>query len=139
MTVAWVLDSDALVALADPRHPGARAVAKAIVTAARLRHHVRVPAVILAECQRGRSRTRQVDALLAREPALLTRDTDRMLARYVGAVLHSAQAGSEDIADAHCVATAVEAGGGVVVTGDAHELTRLAASFPYVVVEDLSR
>ncbi len=137
MTVTWVLDAEAVAALADAKHKSARAVAKIVVTASRLGHGVCVPTVVLADCQRGRARTRQIDALLSRDPALRARDTDRALARYVGAVLHSARAGSEDIADAHCVATAVEAGGGVVVTTDVHDLNRLSASFPHVVVEGL--
>ena len=36
--------------------------------------------------------------------------------------------------DAHVVAAAAEAGGGVVLTGDADDLTRLAASYPNVHV-----
>jgi hypothetical protein len=39
------------------------------------------------------------------------------------------------MADAHVVATAVEAGGGIVLTGDPTDIGRLAAAFPNVVVE----
>ena len=137
MTAAWVLDADALTALADARHAHARAVARVVVTASRLRHALVVPAVILAECQRGPAHTRRIDSLLARERGLRVRNTDRVLARYVGAVLYAANADSDLLADAHCVATAVEAGGGVVVTGDPDDLTRLASSFRTVVVEAL--
>ncbi len=54
-----------------------------------------------------------LDALLARqEPeGLLLRDTDRTLARLVGALLAEISVGSEMLADAHAVAVAVEAGG----------------------------
>ncbi len=34
----------------------------------------------------------------------------------------------------HCVAAAVEAGGGVVMTGDQRDLDRLAAPYPHVHV-----
>jgi predicted nucleic acid-binding protein len=138
LTRVWVLDAQAVTALAHRGHELERQVARLVVSAGRLRQPVRVPAVVLAECQRGQARTRAVDALLAREPGLSVRDTDRVLARYVGAVLHGAGAGSEYLADAHCVATAVEAGGGVVVTGDPDDLVRLAAPYPAVVVEPLT-
>ena len=39
------------------------------------------------------------------------------------------------IVDAHVVAVAVEAGGGVVVTGDPDDLGRLSGAYPNVVVE----
>src|SRR5664280_1984676 len=69
-----------------------------------------------------------VTALLAREQpdGLLLRDTDRSFARLVGALLAEAGAGSELLADAHAVAAAVEVGGGVVLTGDVDDLSRLA-------------
>lgn len=138
MTAAWVLDADAVTALTDVGHAArARAVARVVVTAARLRHTLIVPAVILAECQRGARHTRRIDSLLAREPGLRVRNTDRVLARYVGAVLYAAKAGSDLLADAHCVATAVEAGGGVVVTADPTDMARLASSFRTVVIETL--
>jgi len=37
--------------------------------------------------------------------------------------------------DAHVVAVAVEAGGGVVVTGDRADLERLSASYRHLAVE----
>ena len=65
------------------------------------------------------------------------RDTDRTLARIVGGILASASAGSEDLADAHVVALAVEKGGGLVLTGDPDDLQRLAAAYRDVVVEPI--
>lgn len=77
-----------------------------------------------------------MDACLSREEASLgTRDTDRDLARIVGGVLAAAGAGSSMIVDAHVVAVAVEAGGGVVVTGDEQDLSRLSAPYNHLVVE----
>ena len=93
---------------------------------------------MLAELYRGRGFNQLVDACLARERASLeTRDTDRHLARIVGGVLTAAGAGSTMIVDAHVVAAVVEAGGGVVVTGDREDLQRLAAGYHHVVVEAL--
>ncbi len=78
--------------------------------------------------------------MLSREEAdLLLRDTDRMLASFVGDVLAAAGAGSEDIVDAHCVATTVEQGRGVVLTADESDLNRLAARFPTVTVRQIWR
>jgi len=50
-------------------------------------------------------------------------------------VLAAARAGPEDLADAHVVATAIDAGGGVVLTGDPGDLERLAAGHPRLVVQ----
>jgi predicted nucleic acid-binding protein len=106
--------------------------------ARRLRRDVAVATVTLAELYRGAGRNQALDALLAREhDALLLRDTDRALARLVGALLSEADAGSEQLADAHAVAVAVEAGGGVVATGDPQDLARLAAPYRTVVVQQL--
>lgn len=95
--------------------------------------------VTLAELYRGGGRTAALDALLAREePAGLTlRDTNRHFARLVGSVLAGAHAGSEHLADAHAVAAAVEVGGGVILTGHAGDLGRLALPYRTVVVEPL--
>ena len=109
-----------------------------MTAAARLRRDVAVPTVILAELYRGAGRNQMVDSLLARETeALELRDTDRVLARLVGGVLAAAGARSEDLADAHVVAVAVEAGGGVIMTTDDLDLSRLAGPYRTVVVEKL--
>ena len=59
------------------------------------------------------------------------------MARMVGGVLAAAGAGSEDLADAHVVATAVEGGRSVVVTGDPNDIERLAAPYSSVTVVPL--
>lgn len=131
-----VLDQRALDALAGPDSPAKRRVRQAMTAAAMLQREVSTPTVILAELYQGGGRNQFIDALLSREEAALhLRDTDRVLARLVGGVLAATGAGSEDIVDAHVVATAVEAGGGVVLTGDPRDLARLADPFRTVVVE----
>ena len=133
-----VLDQRALDALAGLNGAAKRRVRQAMVAAFRLQRDVVVPTVILAELYRGAGRNQLVDALLSREEeSLVLRDTDRVLARLVGGVLAAAGAGSEDLADAHVVATAVESGGGVILTGDPKDLARLADPFRTVVVESL--
>jgi predicted nucleic acid-binding protein len=134
-----VLDQAALSALASSDSPARRQVRKAILAAVRLRKEVVVPTVILAEVYRGAGRNQQIDSMLARESdALLLRDTDRSFARLVGSVLSAAGAGSEHLADAHVVAAAVEAGGGVILTVDTTDLARLANPYRTIVVERLT-
>jgi predicted nucleic acid-binding protein len=132
------LDAEAMNALAGPDSRRKQQVRRILRAAQRLGRDVLVPSVVLAELYRGRGFNQLVDACLARERASLeTRDTDRHLARIVGGVLTAAGAGSTMIVDAHVVAAVVEAGGGVVVTGDREDLQRLAAGYHHVVVEAL--
>lgn len=134
-----VLDQAAVSALAEPPSNSQRHVRRAMTAAARLRRDVTVPTVILAELYRGAGRNQMIDSLLSREvEALELRDTDRVLARLVGGVLAAAGAGSEDLADAHVVAVAVEAGGGVILTVDEDDLTRLASPYRTILVERLA-
>jgi predicted nucleic acid-binding protein len=135
-----VLDAEAVSALLDPRHPAERKVRRAMEAARRLNREVAIATGTLAELYRGAGRNQALDALLARESGdgLLLRDTDRTLARLIGALLAEAGAGSELFADAHPVAVAVEAGGGIVQTTDPDDLTRLAAPYRTVVIESLA-
>jgi predicted nucleic acid-binding protein len=135
-----VLDAEAVTALLEASHPAERRVRRAMEAARRLRREVAIATATLAELYRGAGRNQALDALLARESAhgLLLRDTDRTLARLVGALLTEAGAGSDLFADAHPVAVAVEAGGGVVQTADPDDLTRLAAPYRTVVIEPLA-
>ena len=134
-----VLDQAAVSALAQAPSDAQRHVRRAMTAASRLRRDVTVPTVILAELYRGAGRNQMVDSLLSREvEALELRDTDRVLARLVGGVLAGAGAGSEDLADAHVVAAAVEAGGGVILTIDEDDLKRLAAPYRTIVVERIA-
>lgn len=134
MSRVLVLDAEALSSLARQRGPHFREVRAAIEAARQLNREVITPAVILAELYRGRGHNQIVDACMSRESFIGVRDTDREFARYVGGVLTTAQADSHDIADAHAVAVAVEAGGGVILTADANDLKRLAAAYPNIHV-----
>lgn len=130
------LDSEAFNALAGPASVRKQRVRRIIRRAQQLDRRVVVPSLVLAELDRGRGHNQVVDACLARESASLdARDTDRTLARIVGGVLAGAGARSDMIVDAHVVAVAVEAGGGVVVTGDPGDLERLSGPYPHIVVE----
>ena len=136
-----VLDAEAVNALLDPRHPAERKVRRAMEAARRLRRDVAIATGTLAELYQGAGRNQSLDALLARESGdgLLLRDTDRGLARLIGALLAEAGAGSGLFADAHPVAVAVEDGGGVIQTADPDDLTRLAAPYRTVIIEPLAR
>jgi predicted nucleic acid-binding protein len=134
--VIVALDAEAINALAGPDSVRKQRVRRILRVAQQLGREVVVPSVILAELYRGRGRNQLVDACLARERAsLASRDTDRDLARIVGGVLTAARARSAMLADAHVVAVAVEAGGGVLVTGDPVDLNQLSSSYNHIVVE----
>jgi predicted nucleic acid-binding protein len=129
-----VLDSDAVDTLAaqSPRLQRVKAAMRAAVESGA---DVVVPTVVLAELYRSSSHNAAINSMLSREHSdLQLRDTDRTLASFVGGILASASAGSEDIVDAHCVAAVVERGRGVILTGDPDGLTRLAAAYPTVTV-----
>lgn len=129
MSPALVLDAEALSCLARPRGSRFRDVRAALEAARRLHREVITPAVVLAELYRGPGQNQVVDACLGREVGIRIRETDRGFARYVGGVLSAARAGPQDVVDAHVVAVAVEAGGGVILTSDVDDLTRLGAAY----------
>ena len=137
MSGVVVLDAEAFSSLARGRGPRYRVVHAAFEAAHRLGRDVVTPAVVLAELYRGPRHNQFVDSCLSRETAISVRTTDREFARLVGSVLATARAGSTDLADAHVVAAAVESGGGMVLTGDGPDLTRLAAGYSNVHVEVL--
>jgi predicted nucleic acid-binding protein len=132
-----VLDAEAMSALSAGASKRGLEVRAALTAAANLARDVVVPAVVLAELYRGRSRSALVDACLSRETGISVRATDRGIARLVGSILAAANAGSALIVDAHVVACAVENGGGIVLTGDPDDVTRLAAPYRNVHVVDI--
>lgn len=132
-----VLDAEALSSLRSPHEKHIDSVRAAIQVAVELNRPVVVPAVVLAELYRGAGENAALDALLSRDGRLVIKQTDRAFARFVGGVLAGAGAGSVDMVDAHCVAAAVERGGGLVLTGDAADLTRLSAPYSNVTVAEL--
>ena len=124
-------------ALGGPKTKRKAEVRAAMVAAVRLSREVVVPAVVLAELFRGPRFNAAVDSCLARESAIDVAVTDRQMAKMVGGILGAADASSNDLADAHCVAVAVQAGGGVVLTGDDTDLRRLSAGYSNVVVSKI--
>lgn len=109
-----VLDSEGLAALA--RADGKSAselVAAAIKSAHKNGRDVVVPAVVLAEAYRSSARIPAANAAISRSAPIKVRDTDPLLVKFVGGVLAAANAGSEDMVDAHCVAIALSQADGV--------------------------
>ncbi len=134
MSLVLVLDAAAISSMANQRVSNFLEVRAALEAARRLERDVVVPAVILVELYRGPQHNQTVDACLSRETAIHVRDTDRSFARLVGGVLSAAKTGSKDMADAHVVAAAIDAGGGVI-TGDEDDLRRLSAAYNNIHVK----
>jgi predicted nucleic acid-binding protein len=137
VSLVLVLDAAALSSLGNQRGSTFKEVRAALEAARRLERDVVVPAVILAELYRGPRHNQTVDACLSRETAIQVRDTDRQFARLVGGVLTAAKTGSKDMADAHVVAAAIDAGGGVIITGDEIDLKRLSAPYNNIHVKGI--
>jgi predicted nucleic acid-binding protein len=133
-----VLDNAALAALAADPSAAKETVRAAMTAALRTQREVVVPAAVLAEMYRGRHHNQVVDACLSCETGLLVRSTDRRLARLVGGILAAAGRGSAEMVDAHVVAAAVEAGGGICLTADPGDLASLAAPYPNVQIADVA-
>lgn len=124
-----ILDAGAVIALSrqDQR-------ARAVLAAAReARIEVSVPSVVVAETVRGVAADAPVNRVLKAigqvDPA--SEAVGRTAGRLLG------QAESTATVDAVVVATAVEAGGAVVLTGDPADLGALAAAHRDVVIEAL--
>ena len=94
---------------------------------------MRVPSAVLVELYRGDGTDAAIDSVLARGFAQVV-TTGARTARVAGHLLAAAGAGSELAIDALVVATAIRFGGGVVLTHDPDDLTRLAAGHPGIAI-----
>ena len=94
---------------------------------------MRVPSAVLVELYRGGGTDAAIESVLARGFAQVV-TTGARTARMAGHLLAAAGAGSELAIDALVVATAIRFGGGVVLTHDPDDLTRLAADHPGVAI-----
>ncbi|MGQ0617331.1 MAG: PIN domain-containing protein [Acidimicrobiia bacterium] len=125
-----ILDAGAVVALSreDPR---ARAV---LAGATEARIQVSIPSVVVAETVRG---VAAADAPVNRVLKAIGEvdAANEAIGRTAGCLL--GEAGSSATVDAVVVATAVEAGGAVVLTGDPDDLGALAGDHREVVIEAL--
>jgi len=135
---ALVLDVEALSLLARGGR-GERTVRSALTAALAASSDVVVPAAVLSELYRGGGHDQAVDACMSREGGLAVVATDRGLARRIGHLLAAAGRGSEHHVDASVVAVCAAAGGGVVLTGNAEDLTHLSGGSPGITIEPVGR
>jgi predicted nucleic acid-binding protein len=124
-----ILDAGAVIGLsrADVRP---RAVLAAALEAGA---DVSVPAVVVAETVRGGPADAPVNRVLKAVGGIDV--ADEAIGRTAGRLLGSA--GPPATVDAIVVATAIEAGGAVILTGDSGDLGLLAAEDPQVIIEPL--
>lgn len=124
-----ILDSGAVIALSrnDLR-------ARATLAAAREAGvEVSIPSVVVAEIVRGSAKDAKVNRVIKSVGEVTAVDEDT--GRVAGALLGAAR--STSTVDALVVASAIELGGGVVLTGDPDDLEPLASGHPEVVIRAL--
>jgi predicted nucleic acid-binding protein len=124
-----ILDSGAVIALSrnDLR-------ARATLAAAREAGvEVSIPSVVVAETVRGSAKDAKVNRVIKAVGEVSS--ADERTGRSAGALLGAAR--STSTVDALVVASAIELGGGVVLTGDPDDLEPLAGGHPEVVIRAL--
>lgn len=124
-----ILDSGAVIALSrnDLR-------ARAALTAAReVGVEVSIPSVVIAETVRGSDKDASVNRVIKAVGEVTS--PDERTGRAAGALLGAAR--STSTVEALVVASAIEGGGGVVLTGDPDDLEPLASGHPEVVISAL--
>lgn len=124
-----ILDAGAVIALSrgDVRARAALAAAREAAAG------VSVPAVVVAETVRGDAADAPVNRIIKAVGDVNVADegVGRTAGRLLGDV------GSDSTIDALVVATAVEAGGAVILTGDSDDLRALAGGRTDVVIQPL--
>ena len=131
-----VLDAEALSVLADPsvRRTSAKR-AQAVLEAVERRGGIaRVSAPVLAEVSRTKARSAAIARVLGHARVV---PTDRALAERAGLLLERLQLDSCHAVDAFVVATAAMFGNAMILTGDPHDMRRLAAPVAGVAVQPL--
>lgn len=124
-----ILDSGAVIALSRSDTRARAALAAALEADA----EVSIPAAVVAETVRDVASDAPVNRILKAvgEIDLVDEPVGRVAGRLLG------RAGSSSSVDAIVVATAMEAGGAVVLTGDPDDLGALAAEHTEVVIGTL--
>lgn len=124
-----ILDAGAVIGLSRADVRARASLAAALEAGA----DVSVPAVVVAETVRGGPADAPVNRVLKAVGEVDM--ADEAIGRTAGRLLGSA--GSAATVAAVVVATAIEAGGSVILTGDAGDLDLLAAGEPQVIIEPL--
>ncbi|HEX2879921.1 MAG TPA: PIN domain-containing protein [Polyangiaceae bacterium] len=135
MAETVILDSEAVHALAQPKHRGilARRADVVLRVALERRALIRVPAPVLAEVCRGPRFDAAVEHLLNNRGIGVT-DLTRQIAQRAGALLAEARMSSDHAVDAFVAATALDHDASVIVTGDQRDMRRLLARHPQIQV-----
>lgn len=94
---------------------------------------VAIPSVVVAETVRGSAKDAPVNRVIKAIGVVTAADVGT--GRVAGGLLGAARATST--VDALVVASAIELGGGVVLTGDRDDLDLLAVGHPEVVISSL--
>jgi len=92
-----------------------------------------VPAVVLAETVRGRANDAPVNQVIKAVGRVLS--VNETTGRLAGRLLR--EANSAETVDALVVASTIEAGGGILLTGDPADIRPLAERNPEVQVQSL--
>jgi predicted nucleic acid-binding protein len=121
-----ILDSGAVIALSRDEQQARATLAAAWEVGVELA----IPSVVVAETVRGSAKDASVNRVIKSVGEVTSADEDT--GRIAGALLGSAR--STSTIDALVVASAIEVGGGVVLTGDPDDLEPLASRHPEVVI-----
>ncbi len=124
-----ILDAGAVIALSRADVRARAALAAALEAGA----DISIPAVVVAETVRGVAADAPVNRIVKAVGEVSV--ADERLGRTAGRLL--GEAGSDSTIDALVVASAVEAGGAVILTGDPEDLRALSGDRPGVVIQAL--
>ena len=124
-----ILDAGAVIALSRTDQRARAALAAALEAGA----DVSIPAVVVAETVRGVAADAPVNRIVKAIGEVSV--ADERVGRRAGRLLGEAR--SDSTIDALVVASAVEAGGAVILTGDPEDLRALAGDRPGVVIQAL--
>ena len=124
-----LLDSGAVIALS---HNDTRARA-ALAAGWEAGVEVAIPSLVVAETVRGSAKDAPVNRVIKSVGEVTA--ADETTGRIAGALLGAAR--SDSTVDAVVVASAIDLGGGVILTGDPDDLEALASGHPEVVVRRL--
>lgn len=124
-----ILDAGAVIAVSRADQRARAALAAALEAGA----DVSIPAVVVAETVRGAADDAPVNRIIKAVGEVST--ADERVGRTAGQLLGAAQ--SDSTIDALVVASAIDAGGAVILTGDPDDLRALAADRPGVIIQAL--
>ena len=124
-----ILDSGAVIALSRNDQRARAALAAAWEAGV----EVSIPSLVVAETVRGSAKDARVNRVI--KSVGKVNGAEEHTGRVAGALLGAAR--SDFTVDAVVVASAIELGGGVILTGDPDDLEVLASGHPEVIVQAL--